>query len=64
LTIEEIERLLPGWAVGAEPVRDLSSTGGPLLWSAVQVGSRKQIYALSPVDLIRRCLIAEGKMTH
>ena len=56
MTIEEVERLLPGWAVGAQPVRDLTPGGGRLLWSAVHVGrSKKQVYALSPEDLILRC---------
>jgi hypothetical protein len=60
MTEAEVRSALPGWAVGVSPVRDLSKEGGPLLWSAVRNGARKQVYALSPEDLVRRCRAIEG----
>ena len=62
MTIAEVEHLLPGWAVGVQPIRDLTPGGGKMLWSAVHVGkSRKQVYALSPDALIKRCRILDKK---
>jgi hypothetical protein len=62
MTVQEVRGLLPGWEIGVQPVRDLTPGSNRMLWCAVRLGrSRKQFYALSPEDLIKRCRSLDKK---